>query len=445
MSQKIDMLHGPLGRKILLFALPLAASSVLQQLFNAVDVAVVGHFASSEALAAVGSNSPVINLLVNLFVGISMGANVVIANHIGQGNQEGIRRAIATSGLVAILSGLALMVLGLCVARPILELMGAPDNVIDLATLYLRIYFCGMPFIMVFNFGSSILRSMGDTRRPLYCLLVSGVINTVLNLILVVGFDMSVDGVAIATVVANIVNASMVVYMLLREPGAFRLEPRRMKIYWPELRKMLQIGVPTGVQGIVFSLSNVVIQSTVNSFGSAAMGGSAASLTYEQFCYFVMAAFCGAAVTFVGQNYGAGEKARCRRVFRLCMSMAVVSTLVLNVVITVFDGFFVSFFSSDPAVYAFASERMHITLLTQAIACSYEIGGSTLRGMGHSAMPAVMTIFGTCLLRLAWVLWVFPLFPTYGGLMTVYPVSWAVTGTLVLLAYWHVSRRELAD
>ena len=445
MSQKIDMLHGPLGRKILLFALPLAASSVLQQLFNAVDVAVVGHFASSEALAAVGSNSPVINLLVNLFVGISMGANVVIANHIGQGNQEGIRRAIATSGLVAILSGLALMVLGLCVARPILELMGAPDNVIDLATLYLRIYFCGMPFIMVFNFGSSILRSMGDTRRPLYCLLVSGVINTVLNLILVVGFDMSVDGVAIATVVANIVNASMVVYMLLREPGAFRLEPRRMKIYWPELRKMLQIGVPTGVQGIVFSLSNVVIQSTVNSFGSAAMGGSAASLTYEQFCYFVMAAFCGAAVTFVGQNYGAGEKARCRRVFRLCMSMAVVSTLVLNVVITVFDGFFVSFFSSDPAVYAFASERMHITLLTQAIACSYEIGGSTLRGMGHSAMPAVMTIFGTCLLRLAWVLWVFPLIPTYGGLMTVYPVSWAVTGTLVLLAYWHVSRRELVD
>ncbi len=445
MSQKIDMLNGPLGRKILLFALPLAASSVLQQLFNAVDVAVVGHFASSEALAAVGSNSPVINLLVNLFVGISMGANVVIANHIGQGNQEGIRRAIATSGLVSILSGLALMVLGLCVARPILELMGAPDNVIDLATLYLRIYFCGMPFIMVFNFGSSILRSMGDTRRPLYCLLVSGVINTVLNLILVVGFDMSVDGVAIATVVANIVNASMVVYMLLCEPGAFRLEPRRMKIYWPELRKMLQIGVPTGVQGIVFSLSNVVIQSTVNSFGSAAMGGSAASLTYEQFCYFVMAAFCGAAVTFVGQNYGAGEKARCRRVFRLCMSMAVVSTLVLNVVITVFDGFFVSFFSSDPAVYAFASERMHITLLTQAIACSYEVGGSTLRGMGHSAMPAVMTIFGTCLLRLAWVFWVFPLIPTYGGLMTVYPVSWAVTGTLVLLAYWHVSRRELAD
>lgn len=444
MSQKIDMLHGPLGRKILLFAIPLAASSVLQQLFNAVDVAVVGHYASSEALAAVGSNSPVINLLINLFVGISMGANVVIANHIGQNNHDGVRRAIATSGIVAVVSGFALMLLGLCVARPILELMGTPANVIDLATLYLRIYFCGMPFIMVFNFGASILRSMGDTRRPFYCLVISGVVNTVLNLILVVGFGMSVDGVAIATVAANMVNAAMVVYILLHEEGAFRLQPRKLAIHWSEFRKMLQIGVPTGVQGMVFSLSNVVIQSSVNSFGSAAMGGSAASLTYEQFCYFVMSAFCGAAVTFVGQNFGAGQKERCRRVFRLCMLMAVASTFVCNVVITVFDCFFVSFFSTDPAVFAFASERIHITLLTQVIACSYEVGGSVLRGMGHSALPAVMTIFGTCLLRLAWVFFVFPVFPTYAGLMSVYPVSWAVTGALVLAAYFRISRRELA-
>lgn len=437
------MLHGPLGRKILLFALPLAASSVLQQLFNAVDVAVVGRFASSEALAAVGSNSPVINLLINLFVGISMGANVVIANHIGQNNQAGVRRAVATSALVAMVSGLGLMVLGVCVARPILELMGTPPDVIDLATLYLRIYFCGMPFIMVFNFGSSILRSVGDTRRPLYCLLISGVVNTVLNLVLVVGFGMSVDGVAIATVVANVVNAVLVVRILLREDGALRLVPRSTAIHWQELRKMLQIGVPTGVQGMVFSLSNVIIQSTVNSFGSAAMGGSAASLAYEQFCYFVMSSFCGAAVTFVGQNFGAGQKERCRRVFRLCMLMAVASTFFFNVVITVFDGFFVSLFSVDPAVFSFASERMHITLLTQAIACSYEVGGSTLRGMGHSATPAVMTIFGTCLLRLAWVFWVFPAVPSYAGLMAVYPVSWAVTGTLVLVACWRVFRREL--
>lgn len=444
MSNKIDMLHGPLGRKILLFALPLAASSVLQQLFNAVDVAVVGHFASSEALAAVGSNSPVINLLINIFVGISMGANVVIANHIGQNNEAGVRRAVATSALVAVLSGLGLMVLGMFAARPILELMGTPANVIDLATLYLRIYFCGMPFIMVFNFGSSILRSVGDTKRPLYCLIASGILNAVLNIVLVVGFGMSVDGVAIATVVANILNAVLVVRMLLRETGALKLEPRRMKIYSSEFWKMVKIGVPIGVQGMVFSLSNVVIQSTVNGFGSAAMGGSAASLTYEQLCYFVMASFCGAAVTFVGQNFGAGQKERCKRVFRLCMIMAVISTFVCNAVITIFDEFFVGLFSADPDVYAYATQRIHLVVITQAIACSYEVGGSTLRGMGHSATPAIMTIFGTCLLRLAWVFFVFPLVPTYQGLMTVYPVSWAVTGLLVLTALWRVSRRELA-
>ena len=443
MSQKIDMLHGPLARKILIFALPLAASSVLQQLFNAVDVAVVGRFASSEALAAVGSNSPVINLIINLFVGLSMGANVVIANHIGQRNEDGIRRAIATSGFVAIVSGVFLALFGGVVARPILEAMGAPDNVIDLATLYLRIYFCGMPFIMIFNFGAAILRSMGDTRRPLFCLIVSGVINTVLNLVMVIGFGMSVDGVAIATVVANIVNAAMVVYMLLHETGAYKLEPRKMKVYWPELRKMMQIGIPTGIQGMVFSVSNVIIQSSINSFGSGAMGGSAASLTYEQFCYFVMAAFCGAAVTFVGQNFGAGEKERCRRVFRLCMLMAVVSTLALNVVITLFDEFFVSFFSSDPEVYYYASLRIHAALLFQCIASSYEVAGSTLRGMGHSALPAVVTVFGTCLLRLAWVFWVFPVNPTYVTLVSVYPVSWAVTGALMLVAYWHMARKLL--
>lgn len=442
MAQRIDMLHGPLGRKILLFALPLAASSVLQQLFNAVDVAVVGHYASSEALAAVGSNAPVINLIINLFVGISMGCNVVIANHIGQGNKDGIRRAVATAGIVALGSGLGLMVVGFFAARPILELMGAPENVIDLATLYLRIYFCGMPFIMVFNFGSAILRSMGDTRRPLYCLIISGIINAVLNVILIVGFGRGVDGVAIATVVANIVNAVMVVCMLLHEKDAFRLEPRKMAIHWPELRKMLQIGVPTGIQGMVFSFSNVIIQSQVNTYGAAAMGGSAASLTYEQFCYFVMAAFCGAAVTFVGQNYGAGQVDRCRRVFRLCMMMAMASTFFFNALIVFFDEFFVSFFSSDPAVYAFATQRMHIALITQTVACGYEVSGSTLRGMGHSATPAVMTIFGTCLLRVAWVFWVYPLSPSYSWLMAVYPASWTATSLLMILALWHVGRRE---
>lgn len=441
---QIDMLHGPLGKKILLFAIPLAASSVLQQMFNAVDVAVVGRFASSEALAAVGSNSPVINLLVNLFVGISMGANVVIANYLGQSNAAGVRRSVATSFVVALASGLFLMVLGLVVARPILELMGAPANVIDLATLYLRIYFVGMPFIMVFNFGSAILRSLGDTRRPLLCLVVSGVVNTVLNLVLVIGFGMSVDGVAIATVVANVVNAVMVVVMQRRETSAARLDFGALRVSWPELGKMLRIGVPAGVQGMVFSLSNVVIQSAVNGFGSAAMGGSAAALTYEQICYFFVAAFCGAAVTFVGQNFGAGQKERCRRIFKICMLLAVAVTASLNVLIVVFRDFFISVFSTDPEVVAFASERMLAALCVQWLAATYEVSGAVLRGMGHSALPAVLTVFGSCVLRLAWVYFVLPLHPTFTFLIVVYPISWSVTGLMVLSAYWRISRKELA-
>ncbi|MBQ2322686.1 MAG: MATE family efflux transporter [Bacteroidales bacterium] len=440
---QIDMLHGPLGRKIILFALPLAASSVLQQMFNAIDVAVVGRFASSEALAAVGSNSPVINLLVNLFVGISMGANVVIANHLGQKNNEGVRRSVATSAVVALASGIFLMLLGLTVTKPILELMGTPDDVIDLASLYLRIYFLGMPFILVFNFGSAILRSMGDTRRPLICLGVSGVVNTVLNLILVIGFDRGVDGVAIATVAANVVNAVMVVRMLAREQGPVRLDVQSLKVSWPEMRKMLKIGVPAGVQGMVFSFSNVVIQSAINSFGSAAMGGSAAALTYEQFCYFFMSAFCGAAVTFIGQNYGAGDKERCRKVFRLCMLMSVAAALFLNCGIVLARVFFVSLFTTDPAVASFAYDRLLIALAFQWLACSYEISGAALRGMGHSALPAVMVIFGTCLLRLAWVYFALPLCPTFPFLVAVYPVSWAVTGVLVFGAYLRISRSEL--
>lgn len=440
---QIDMLHGPLGRKILLFALPLAASSVLQQMFNAVDVAVVGRFASSEALAAVGSNSPVINLLVNLFVGISMGANVVIANYIGQKNDAGVRRAVSTAAVIAIVGGIFLTLLGLLVTRPILELMGAPDNVIDLAALYLRIYFLGMPFIMIFNFGSAILRSMGDTRRPLICLIVSGIVNTILNLVLVIGFNLSVDGVAIATVVANIVNALMVLRILRRLNAPLRLDYHALRIHKPELSKMLHIGVPAGLQGMVFSFSNVVIQSAVNSFGSAAMGGSAAALTYEQFCYFFMSAFCGAAVTFVGQNFGAGLKQRCRRIFNICMLMAVAVTAALNVTIIIFRDFFITLFSTDPDVYAFASLRMLTSLSFQCLASSYEVSGAVLRGMGHSSLPALLTVFGTCLLRLLWVYFALPIHPTYQFLMAVYPISWVVTGALVLIAYLRIRSREL--
>lgn len=303
----MDMLHGSLLNKILLFALPLAASSILQQLFNSVDVAVVGKFASSQALAAVGSNGSVISLMINLFVGISVGASVVIANYIGQKNQRGIKNAIHTVSVVTLTSGILLLAIGLFTARPILEMMDTPDDVLDLAVLYLRIYFLGMPFFMIYNFGAAILRSMGDTKRPLYCLVIAGLINTALNLLLVIVFQMSVAGVAIATVVSNMFCAGMVIYILLHEQEPFRLEIKDIKISRLELRKMLQIGIPAGVQGMVFSIANVFIQAAINRFGSNAIAGSAAALTYEYYCYFVVNAFSQAAVTFISQNYGAGD------------------------------------------------------------------------------------------------------------------------------------------
>lgn len=436
MSKEIDMLHGPLLGKILLFALPLAVSSVLQQLFNSVDVAVVGHFASSEALAAVGSNAPVISLLVNLFLGLSMGANVVIANHIGQNDEDGIRKAISTMTLVSLICGFALLVLGVAIARPILTWMGTPANVLDMAVSYLRIYFLGMPFVMIFNFGSAILRSRGDTRRPLYILIAAGIVNTVFNLIFVICFKMGVEGVAIATGIANALSAFMITIMLHREPEPYRIHPRVMKIYWKELEPMIRIGVPAGLQGVVFSISNVVVQSAINSYGPAAIAGSAAALNFEFYCYYVVEAFNGAAISFIGQNYGAGNKERVRNVFLICMSVSVVTCLFLNWLFVSYDDFFLGFFSADPEVHVFGRMRLHHILAYHALICTYEIGGSCLRGMGRSLLPTLQTILGTCVLRLVWVYAVTTHLPGFDNLLRVYPISWIATGIMVLISWF---------
>ena len=440
-NNEIDMLHGPLLMKIIIFALPLAASSVLQQLFNSIDVAVVGRFASSQALAAVGSNAPVIGLLINLFMGISMGANVIISNHIGQNDSKSIRAAIGTVGLVAPLIGLFLAVLGFVAARPILTMMDTPPDVLDMAITYLRIYFMGMPFFMIFNFGSAILRSRGDTRRPLYILVVAGLVNTVLNLVLVICFKMSVEGVAIATCIANMVSASVMVYVLMHEPEPYRLHFSELRIEWGELKRMLQIGVPAGLQGMVFSISNVMVQTAINGYGSAAVAGSAAALNFEYYCYFLVSAFDGAAISFIGQNYGAGQNDRGRRIFWICMSLGFVCCAGANWLFVLGDDFFLQLFTADPVVIDYGKTRMEIVLATQALACSYEIAGSSLRGMGISLLPTIFTVFGTCMLRIAWVYWVSPVLTGFQWLMVVYPVSWALTGVMVCTAYAVIVRR----
>ena len=443
-AARMDMLHGPLLLKILLFSLPLAASSMLQQLFNSIDVAVVGHFVGSSALAAVGSNAPVIGLLINLFMGISLGANAVISNHIGQNDHERIRRAVSTVGVMALASGIILLAVGVGIARPILTWMETPPEVLDMAVLYLRIYFMGMPFFMVFNFGAAILRSMGDTRRPLYILVAAGVVNTLLNLFFVLVLHMGVEGVAIATGLANVVSAAAMVVLLRREPGPFRLDVRHLCLDRRELKRMLQIGVPAGLQGMIFSISNVLVQSTINTYGASAVAGSAAAQNFEYYCYYVITAFNGAAITFIGQNYGARRMDRVRRVFLLCMGMAVAFSAAFNVLIAWQGDFFLDLFSTDPAVHRFGLERMHTALVWQWVACSYEVAGSSLRAMGRSLMPTLYTIVGTCVLRVVWVFAVCPVWHGFGVLMSVYPLSWVLTGTMVLASFLVILRRESA-
>lgn len=434
-KEKVDMLNGPLFMKILIFALPLAASSLLQQLFNSVDVAVVGRFASSKALAAVGSNAPVISLLINLFIGISMGANVVISNHLGQRDEQSIRHAISTVTLVAAISGLLLMCIGIGVARPILELMDTPSDVLDMAVLYLRIYFIGIPFFLIFNFGAAILRSVGDTRRPLYILVVAGIINTVLNLIFVIGLGMSVEGVAIATAVANAISAAWIIQLLRKEPGAIQLQFKHLRIYKKELKRMLQIGVPAGLQGMVFSISNVVVQSAINGYGAAAIAGSAAAVNFEYYCYYIIVACNGAAISFIGQNYGAQKYDRVRRIYRICLLMGLVGCFIANALFTWQNQFFLSFFTTDAEVIHYGAIRMEGVLLFQFIACSYEVTGSALRGMGESMLPTIMTVFGTCILRIIWVFAVLPHYTGFAHLLQVYPLSWILTGSMVIIAY----------
>lgn len=441
-TNKIDMLHGPLLMRILLFSLPLAASSMLQQLFNSIDVAVVGHFVGSKALAAVGSNAPVISLLINLFVGISMGANAIISNHIGQNDEDRIRRSVGTVGVLALLSGFTLLVLGVGIARPILTWMDTPPEVLDMAVLYLRIYFLGMPFFMIFNFGSAILRSMGDTRRPLYILVAAGVVNTVLNLFFVLVLHMGVEGVAIATSIASAVSAAIMVWLLLREPEPFRLDFKSLRIDRRELSRILQIGVPAGLQGMVFSISNVLVQSTINSYGASAVAGSAAAQNFEYYCYFLITAFNGAAISFIGQNYGAGQMQRVKRISFICMGLAVTLCFVLNELLVWQGDAVLNLFSTDAEVHRYGLMRMHIALSLQWMACSYEISGSALRGMGRSLMPTLYTIVGTCLLRVVWVFAVVPAWPGFDVLMSVYPISWVITGSMVLLSFFYVFRKD---
>ena len=436
-----DMLHGPLLGKIVMFALPYAATGILQQLFNSVNVFVVGRFDSSHAMAAVGATTFLINLIINLFLGVSVGANAVIANNIGRRDLQAVHRAVSTTAALSLIGGAILLVVGLLVATPLLRLLGTPADVIHDSALYLNICFLGAPFFMVYNFGAAIFRSKGDTRTPLYILAVAGVINVVVSMVTVIVFHMSVAGVACAYFVSNMFSAVVITTLLWREKSEFSVRLRQIRIYRKELGDILAIGLPAGLQATVFSFSNVFVQSSINKFGYAAIAGASLSITFDTYCYYVLTAFCATAITFTGQNYGAGQVDRCRRIFRLCFLLGGASIFTANMVFVLFGPPIASVFTTDPQVVHYCTSRIYVALAFQWIATSYEIPAACMRGLGKSLAPALLTIFGTCFIRLGWIFLVLPHWYGYEHLMLCYPISWVITGVLVSSVYVAASRK----
>lgn len=437
----MDMINGPLPKNILLFSLPLAASSILQQLFNSADVAVVGKFAGSEALAAVGSNATVTALFVNIFVGLSIGPNVLIAKHIGEKKNERVQSVVHTSIAFAVICGLCMFILGQIIARPILVAIDTDADVLDKAVLYLRIYFAGMPFIVLYNFAAAILRSVGNTKRPLFCLIISGVINVCLNLIFVIIFKMEVAGVALATSIANAISCGIVIYSLIMEEETIRLKFRNISIKASSLKNMLMVGIPSALQSAVFSISNVLIQRGINYFGADATAGSATALNFEYFTFFVISAFSQACVTFTSQNFGAGKFDRCKRVCKICMIEGMVITIIMSSSFLIGIHPLLRLYTDDETVIEYAIIRMSHVMAIEFLTGTYEITGGALRGMGHSMLPALLTVLGSVCFRILWLFTVFEKYHSFGMLMVVYPVSWIITGTMVVIAYFVISRR----
>ncbi len=439
-GHEIDMVHGPLLGKLLLFAIPLMASSIMQLLFNAADIVVVGRFAGDESLAAVGSTTSLINLLTNLFIGLSVGANVVVAHYFGSGDKDKVSETIHTSIVISVLCGMVMTVFGTSMAGGLLRLMSSPEDVIGLATLYLRIYFLSMPAAMVYNFGSSILRAAGDTRRPLYYLLFAGMVNVALNLIFVIGFAMDVAGVAIATVVSQYISAGLILRCLMKEEGELHLSLKELHVSKDILWKIVKIGLPAGLQGTVFSLSNVVIQSSINSFGKTVVAGNAAAANIEGFVYMAMNALYQTALSFTGQNYGAGEKKRILRVLFLCQAIVIAVGVVFGNLVVLFGRPLLHIYSDSSAVVDEGLIRMRYICSCYALCGMMDVMVGALRGIGSSVLPMVVSLLGACGLRLLWIATVFQTYHTTRVLYLSYIVTWTITTLVHVICFVYVYR-----
>ncbi len=438
-SHQLDMLHGPIWNKLPLFALPVAATAILEQLFNASDVAVVGNFAGdaaekTAAVAAVGANTAIIGLIVNLFVGIALGANVVIANAIGRDDRDAVHRAVHTSILIALLGGAAIAVIGELIAGVLLHSLNVPDEVYPLALLYLRIYLLGMPVILLYNFEAAIFRSVGDTKVPLIALACSGVLNVILNLFFVAVLGMTVNGVAIATVISNALSSLILFIRLMRSDKYIRLSPRELRIDGQSLKLILRIGLPAGIQSAVFSFSNIVIQSAINSLGKVVMAASSAALNIELLAYYVLNFFSQACTTFVGQNYGARQIDRCRKTLLLSIIEDFIASAAAIGIVLLTGRFLLSIFNSDPEVIEIGYTRLIILFSAYVFSMLYEVLSGYMRGFGISLVPAILTTIGVCGIRIFWINFVFPQNPTFTTIMTVYPISLSSTALLIGIA-----------
>lgn len=432
---QMDMTHGPLLGKILIFSIPLMFSGVLQLLFNAADVIVVGQFAGPRSIAAVGSTSSVVNLLVSLFIGLSVGVNVLVARFIASQRDKDTHETVHSAILLAIVFGLIFAIIGVTCARIILEAMGSPDDVINLATTYLRIYFVSMPFVALYNFGAAILRAIGDTKRPLIFLIVAGVVNVILNLIFVIIFKMDVAGVALATFTAELVSSILIIHCLMKTSTVIHLDIHALKFHKDKVIQIFKIGLPAGLQGAIFSISNILIQSSINSFGSIAMAGNAAAGSLEGFVYQSMNAIYQACVTFTSQNYGINDRKRVDKVLALCIGIVTVVGLVLGNLVYFFANELIRIYTTDVQAIAYGHERLLYICVPYFICGWMDVIVGSLRGLGYSTIPMIVSLIGACGLRVLWILTIFQYFHTLNSIYLSYPVTWIVTAAAHLITY----------
>lgn len=436
-KQKLDMLNGSIWNKLPVFALPIAATGILEQLFNASDIAIVGNFAQTDktaAVAAVGANSPIIGLILNLFIGIALGANVVIANAIGRDDKQTVQKAVHTSMVVSVIGGVLVAIIGEIIAEPLLMVLNVPDDVLELALLYLRIYFLGMPVILLYNFEAAIFRSIGETKMPLIALTLSGILNVLLNLFFVIVLKMSVNGVATATVLANVVSAGILYIKLVKSDKYIKVEFKKLRIDGKVFAKIMQIGLPTGIQSAVFAVANIVIQGAINSLGTVVIAASSAAFNIEIIAYNVMNSFSQACTTFVGQNFGANKIDRCKKTLFLCLIEDAIASGTAILIVLITGKFLLSIFNNNPEVIEIGYTRLVIIFIAYIFSMLYEVMSGYLRGFGFSLVPAILTTVGVCVLRIIWINTVFPANRTFVTIMTAYPVSLATTAVLIFIA-----------